>query len=97
MSRRSIFSSATYSGRIMNGRKLYVSPKMTDAGVARKWNAGSSRPRSFSVPNTSPLSDRIIRQLSVRITKLTKNGRMTMNSSAVFSRPPWKAIVYAIG
>ena len=48
---------------------------------------------SFSVPNTMPLSDRTIRQFSVRMTKLTKNGRMTSRSSAFFSRPPRNAIV----
>ena len=31
------------------------------------------------------------------MTKLTKNGRMTTKSRAVLKRPPWNAIVYAIG
>ncbi len=77
----------------MNGRKLYVSPKMTDAGVARKWKAGSSTPRSFSVPNTSPLSDRTIRQFRVRMTNDTKNGRTTIRSSTFLKRPPRNAMV----
>ena len=52
---------------------------------------------SLSVPNTIPLSDRIIRQFRVRMTKLTKNGRTTIRSSAFLNRPPRNAMVYAIG
>ena len=70
---------------------------MTEAGVARKWKSGASSPRSFRNPKTIPLSDRIIRQFRVRMTKLTKNGSTTISRSAFFSRPPRKAMVYATG
>ena len=64
----------------MNGRKLYVMPAMTAAGVASNWKSAGMRPMSLSGPRTMPLSDRMIFHEMVRRRKLVKNGAMTMNS-----------------
>src|SRR5204863_483033 len=93
MCRTSIVSSATYSGRTMNGRKLYVSPLITAIGVAIRRNESSNSPQPFRVPSRKPLSARISFQESVRITKLVKKGRITSRSRTFLIRPPRKAMV----
>ena len=80
MSFGSIFSSATYSGSTMNGRKLYVMPATTANAVPVTLTACGIRCASLSGPSTGPSSPRSTFQLIVRIRKLVKNGAMTRNS-----------------
>ena len=94
-----------YSGRIMNGRKLYVSPHTTARGVAssrsspvRPNGAVTSRTWSESrTPTTGPPSERIVFQARVRMRKLVKNGAITITSSSPRHRPARKASRYASG
>ena len=47
---------------------------------------------SLRPPSTIPSSARMNCQAMIRITKLTKNGSSSRNSSTDLKRPPWKAI-----
>jgi hypothetical protein len=104
-SRPSIRSSDVYSGRIMNGRKLYVRPHTTAIGVASTRSPAvqpsqlvTSRTCSvLSAPTTGPPSARIVFQARVRIRKLVKNGATTRIMTRFFQRPARKAIRYASG
>ena len=51
--------------------------------------------RAHCVTNQS--SDRIVRQASVRMRKLVKNGAMTSTSTTFFQRPAFCAMKYASG
>ena len=81
----------------MNGRKLYVRPPTTAAGVRRSVPPGPSRPTLRSNVTSVPWSPRIVFQASVRIRKLVKNGTTTRPSSRFFHRPPRNAMTYASG
>src|SRR6185312_3522124 len=97
---RSIFSSEVYSGNVMNGRKLYVSPRITADGVARirpsvrpSASVTVIRPLDFMKPTTAPRSARICRQARVRIRNEVKNGATTRANMNVRQRPAFIAIV----
>jgi hypothetical protein len=92
MSRLSIFSRATYRGSVMNGRKLYVMPAMTAAGVASSLNSSGRMPICLSGPSTSPESARMIFHEIVRSRKLVKNGAITRKSRTFLYWPPRNAI-----
>ena len=46
----------------------------------------------WTISATGPVSDRIVRQASVRMRKLVKNGAMTSTSRTFFQRPAFWAM-----
>src|SRR6478736_1930816 len=101
---RSIFSSEVYRGSVMNGRKLYVRPRITADGVAStrpsvrpSASVTVIRPLDFIKLTTAPRSARICRQASVRIRNEVKNGATTRANMNVRQRPAFMAMVYAKG
>ena len=85
-------SRLAYSGRIMNGRKLYVMPAITAPVVASTRPSSETSPTACSTFTTAPESLRMVCQDRVRIRYVTKNGTITSSNSAVFHLPPRNAI-----